>query len=156
MPRGGRREGAGRPPRLDELERLAIGANCERKFQDIWEERISQDHEAKPLVQHLRQLQAQLRQAFMSEGVVFLSSAEGQELRGEIEQAVREIRRTPDWAETNHMFDLTAPRPKGLRPVIIAEVALESPAWLGARVPEWMIDECWKEYRRFRRRNHAD
>lgn len=82
----------------------------------------------------------------------FIASHAGDELRDEMDQAVRSMRKTPDFVEhTNRMFDVPLVRVKGLKPRIVKATARLYACRLKRPVPERMVHRCLAEYRQFLR-----
>lgn len=55
--RGGKREGAGRRRKLDFLERISIGAKCENRFRQIWNDASEKAWSNRPGAEEVRTLQ---------------------------------------------------------------------------------------------------
>lgn len=87
----------------------------------------------------------------------FADKAEGRELRELVEQAIRDIRRTPDFVEeTNRLFTLTAPRPKGVKAQIRKAVADEFSSKWEMKLSPRFVQGCWDEFRAFEKAAHPD
>lgn len=142
MPRGGRRNGAGRSSKLDFWERLEVGAACERRFRALWKKNIDADWESRPGVDRLHYLQARFRKAAPA------SKARG-DLSIQIENLIRRMKRIPSFvAKVGRGFTKAGPRPKGVKSEICRSVAAEFCAkWdrddLGPRYAQ----RCWDEFR---------
>lgn len=148
MPRGGRRAGAGRKPKFDEWDRIALGAACEKRATAAQNEALKHVWAAKPGVAELRTLHEEFRRIPLDERRQFYASHEGQELASEVEQQIRATQRTPDFVvETKRTFEVAAPRAKNLRQTIIKDVAAEFSNRWGVEVTAGAVDKCWKEYR---------
>jgi hypothetical protein len=149
--RGGRREGAGRKRLLDHTERMRLGSLCETRFKTLWEEARENHWGARPGVGELHQLHADFRSVRPQDRGSFRTSEEGREHGELVEQAIRDIRRTPDFVEeANRFFTLTAPRPKGVKASICEAIANEfSARWHLPQLGPRYVQRCWDEYRAF-------
>lgn len=157
MSRGGVREGAGRKPVLTPMQMIAVGGECERRFRQEWERARQTAWDEKPAVKEVHALQAEVRAGVKEHGPAFWHSAEGRELRETVEQAIREIRRTPDFVEhTNRVFTLTAPRPKGVKANICKAVAAEFSQEWGVSLSPRNVQTCWDQFRAFEEDTRPD
>lgn len=157
MPRGGPREGSGRPKKLDDLDRWTIGAECERRFKEKWEENteaLQTFWANRAGIAQVRFLQGKFHAATMSKGPEFLGSKEQLSLSSQIEKAIRSARRTPAiHPATNRVFDLpNAPRPKGVQDGICRAVAGEfSEKLKRPDICPRFVRRCWDEFRDLRK-----
>jgi hypothetical protein len=156
--RGGKRKGAGRKSKLNHTERMYLGSVCETRFREIWEEARQARWKARPGVSELHRLHAKFRSVRPQDRRAFLRSAEGRELSEDVELTIREIRRTPAFVdETNRVFTLTAPRPKGVKDDICDSIAREvREKWGLPQIGRRYVLRCWDEYRVFEREVHVD
>jgi hypothetical protein len=145
MPRGGKRPGAGRKPRLTELERLRVGALCERLHRNERQAALSEDiREATYNVQDEFN-DGIISQIPLSKRKEFAESEIGQIFQDEVRFALAlDQGLSPEEAEEAHpprQLHVSSRRPKGVRREIISAVA-ES-----LSIPEWLVDECWQDFR---------
>jgi hypothetical protein len=147
------RIGAGRKPKLDLFDRIAVGSECENRFNQIWVEggkRAWSDRKGMP---ELRATHEEFRAISASERPAFRSSDRGRELAEEVEEAVRALRKTPEWVgHPSRLFSLTTPRPKGVKEHICQDVAAHYSATSGLALTARFVQGCWDDYRRFERR----
>ena len=145
--RGGARQGAGRRPKLDDLERLAIGAECERRFNEIWIAAREESWTSKSGVDQIHSMQDEYVQAVRDWGV---SSARAVEISEEIAEAIRTMKQTPEFVEdVSRVFSKTTPRPKGVKSAICGAVAEEVALDHGQAMKPSFVLGCWTEYRQF-------
>ena len=133
-PRGGRRDGAGRRPVLTEMERIAVGARCER----LWlEEREVGENAA--IASATRNLRAEHREAAnvpVSERAAWIK-ANRLDHEENVEEALQ--------LDRVILQRVIGKRPKGKRKAIIAQVASER------NISKRLVKTCWKESRRIRK-----
>jgi hypothetical protein len=99
----------------------------------------------------------QLEAIPVPERAAFIASAAGQELLEEGEEAVRVMRRTPEFVERpSRLLNREAPRPKGVKAAICTAVAAEASAMWNINVSRRMAQRCWDECRSVRRRLAED
>lgn len=158
MARGGRRQNAGRNPKLDILDRLAIGAECERHFNEMWVRARDALWEKREKVGEIRKAQAEFRAGSARGRERFRASDAGVELTEVIDQLVREMRKTPDFVEeTKRTFHITAPRPKNVTESICVDVAARHAMRLERTdIGPRYARRCWDEYRRFEKETSPD
>jgi hypothetical protein len=156
--RGGKREGAGRKPKLNHTERIRLGSLCETRFQGLWAHARQKRWEERPGVSELHQLQSRFRSIRTKDRKSFRLSAEGRELSEDVEFSIREIRQTPDFVEeTNRFFTLTAPRPKSVKAGICEALAREfGEKWNLPELGPRYVQRCWDEYRAFEKEDDPD
>lgn len=144
MPRGGARSGAGRPSVLTAMEKLAVGAACER----LWNEELNAREEAK-IRARLGPVYASLideqRAIPVAERAGYLDSLEAEERAEEIEEARRNIAamEDDDYDEAPRLISVVVSRPYGKRDPIIQQVAAWASNRFGKRVSERQTRECW-------------
>jgi hypothetical protein len=147
MPRGGRRAGAGRKPKLDFLNALDVGAECEvryRQLQKLADECRINDQLSTP---ELEEYRAELDAVPIAERQAFLDSIEGREIRELIDEAIRQRQRTPKMYDgpTNRLFRITTKRLKGVTDAICEEVAADyAPRFPNVGLTPRYVRECWK------------
>ncbi len=148
MPRGGRRVGAGRKPRLTYFEKLAIGAQCER----LWRE-VCQRAEKDAIDQatfRAREQWAKAAAVPRGERQAFIESRYFQDdYLDDVRFALKEdqgIEPVDDDREPDRVVTIRPARPKGHRTRIISKIAGERGA------SERMVERCWKEFRAVQRR----
>lgn len=148
MPRGGRREGAGRKPVLDIMARLAVGAHCERLWRD--EQALSAERAIAKATSNVRVEWKKAASIPISKRGSWLRSDAYRDFKDDVELAIREQLGTPDDDEdTPRILRIDVPRPKGKRDAIIKHVATQESATRGTEIAESMVRNCWKEFRLF-------
>jgi len=131
---------------------MLVGANCENRFQALWEKTRNEAWERRPGVSELRAAQDEFKAIPIGERAGFVTASRGRELSEEVEEAIRAIRKTPKWVSgTNRVFHLTAPRPKGVKAGICSTVAQEFFERYGVSLKPNFVQVCWDDYRRFGR-----
>lgn len=95
MPRGGKREGAGRSATLDLLERLALGAECEARFLANWREASEKLCNEDPRRARLDALRAEAHQIPVAERPAWLRSQAGRDYFADVEGELADMRRAP-------------------------------------------------------------
>jgi hypothetical protein len=178
MSAGGRRVGAGRPPKLDFWARLKIGSECEERWIAFIKQVVEREQEEQiARVPAMERIQASSREAaekaaheerrILREGGTWedaeaagrrirgawrRSKSHDEELREELVEAGAIGEGADDEAERPvHVFVVSVRprRPKGLRPSILNEVTTVATArHPEARITSRFVEECWKEHRR--------
>lgn len=147
--KGGKREGAGRKRKLDAFERMILGSQCEKRFSQLWEEAREKHWRERLGMAELHALQAEGQAAAVAGRGVFSNSIEGREHAELVDQAIRNVRKTPDFVEVvSRIFSRPAPRPKGVKAAICRAVAEEYGAkWALTDLGPRYVQRCWDEYR---------
>lgn len=151
MPRGGKREGAGRPPKRGWWDELVIGQTCEVLWREAVKEafgerkkrKFSEESELQTLWDSFKAIPVSQRSAWLrSEGY--------EDHKGDVEAWLHKLGAT-DFNEATGSYKGKAPRgitlstkpPKGTRARIIAEVAHRY------GISTDTANRLWKAYRRF-------
>lgn len=148
MRRGGRREGAGRKPILDEDQRLLIGSRC----QQLWEDKqhdalMAHSQEGSKLIQVEYD---KINKIPIHERKAWGDSEAQQDHLDNIEFALREAQGidADDDRMPSSVTNYSVPRIKGQRKPIIIQVADESSIDYGIFISERTVEACWKEWRK--------
>lgn len=168
MPHGGARTGAGRPKKLDFIQRLWIGSRCEELFVKELKSKLKKLIESDELFEDYHTRVERLYAIPLDKRPAYLRSeamdAHRDEVNIETRQAIaRDLKRDGQTDEAIRIengneplgivvFRYQASKPQGCRQKIIAQVLNESQQ----RYPEVglarrTIDKCWKEARAFER-----
>jgi hypothetical protein len=136
---------------LEFLARLAVGSECDRRFNELWDQARLAAHESRPGAARLRAVQNKFSEVPVHRRRDFLDSDDAARLHQAAEQAVREMRNAPRFVkEARRVFTLSAPRPKGVSHRICKEVAEEfAKVWSCPELGSRYALRCWVEYRRF-------
>ena len=129
MPRGGRREGAGRRPLLDPNARFRVGALCERLWRRAIEENLNREIDAAT-----RNVQAEFRLAYRESGEERLDP-------DDLSDALCLDQGIGDEETPSPLFHVKAKRPRGVLSAIIAKIAKAE------GISQRMVETCWKEFR---------
>lgn len=149
MPRGGKREGAGRKPVLDAWERLAVGAACEALWREAWAAAYREAVDR--ATARLRREWARAQAIPPETRAQWLRGQEGGDYIDDVDFARREDAGMADAdidLEAPRLLRVRPPRPKGKRQGIVEQVAWQKTEALGRTVSARMATECWKEFRR--------
>ena len=151
MPRGGKREGAGRHPTLGFADRLTIGSECEHRQRLEAEAGLQAARDQLFGKSDYDEQIARLHAIPVSERKGFFDTCEGQDHAEEIEFARREMAGIDahDPSQAPRVFRLRAPRPYGVRNRIEAEVAEWATERYGKRISTRLVKTCWDEFRSF-------
>lgn len=152
MPRGGRRLGAGRKPALGTIERLAIGAQCERLWQEEWS--ASLDRTKNDALRGLSREWKEADSVPVPERASWLGTLAGEEYLENVEFARRELLQIPDENEepAPRLIHFNGPRPKSHRKGIMSAVAREQSLLRAVPISVRLVEACWKEFRALQRR----
>lgn len=154
---GGRRQGAGRAPKLQEVSRLAIGALCDKMQTD---ERVRQTREG-AVEAALRNTDIQgswveinhVPKEFRSD---VLKYAEGNSVRPDdlpavVQNAIDELvyvreALDGDARASRYLEARRLARGKLTRSQICQDVAAQESKARNMTIQPWYVDQCWKEY----------
>lgn len=155
MTAGGRRVGAGRPPVLDSLERLAIGADCEKISNDLWRSELQT--KLNKLFEDYDEARADAPRGSPDERKRWLASSAFEIYQNDIREERRSIAEIVDGnlpaaGATPMAVYVSAKKPRNVRPVIIARVACEWSQRLGRKINPSTVRLCWIEARAIRDR----
>lgn len=145
MPRGGKRPGAGRKPRLSRLDKLRVGARCER----LWREVYRANAEA-ALRRQLPETRRQWRKAQdvpVPDRPAWTASPDFEDHQDDVRGGLQEdqgIDLVGDDREPARIIRAEPVRPK-VGPQIVARVASETGE------TERMVERCWKLFRKIER-----
>jgi hypothetical protein len=151
---GGKRPGARRPSILSRFEELTIGAECEHRWRNLGSDLAKARREKRPDIEKIRAIQGRtdlvplhLRR-FKSKNKI------KEETGDDIDDALRHAKR-------KRLDSIIAKRPRGHRDQVIADVI----AWWSheqraqgiskarcVALKPWLIEKCWKLFRRTQRR----
>jgi len=142
MPRGGKREGAGRKPRLRFLERMRVGARC----QHLWREAYEANARAalSEQTEIVRDEWDVARAMPIRDRKAWMQSPEFTQYLCDVQISLQESQGLSEDQEPARIVRVEPVRPKiGKR--IITQVAGEYSE------TERMIERCWEEFRKFER-----
>lgn len=143
MGRGGRRENAGRRPVLDDLDRISVGAHCERLSRRALDARIDTEIAARTSTVSMEH--DKVRDTPVGDRAKWLRSTASLDHGDNVRWALQTDQGI-DVEEVDPTRMLTIPplpRPKdGLRGEIATEVAKK---W---NISQRLVLECWSEYRK--------
>lgn len=138
MSRGGARPGAGRKG-LSAYERLLIGGECQRRWDELAERLALEQYEALPTTKMIRAEQARTEMI-----PIHLRKRRHNETLEDVRESIDDI-----VGDRGRRVIVQIKRPYGARPQLIKEVA----AWVfeqfGRSVSESQVRESWKEWVRF-------
>lgn len=138
MARGGARAGAGRKG-LTNYEKLLIGAECERRWDDLAEREAIERHNALPENQAIVQEQAR-------------AELIPKRLRRSAKESIRDISESIDEITGGaRRVSIPIKRPYGAKPKIIAEVIAYVNERFDVTVSASQVSESWKEWSKFKK-----
>jgi len=152
MPRGGRREGAGRRRRLSLLERVRIGARCERLWRAAHSEALRDLLDSK--TEQARHQWRKAQEIPIHQRNRWLKSQDGEDYVEDVRGAMQEdqgIDLVDDDADPSPVISVDLKFPRGERQAIIKRVSAEMSDELGRLIGPGAVDKCWKEFRRLER-----
>lgn len=142
--RGGKRPNAGRKPKLDPVERLLVGAECERRWTAPVQEQVNNYFDE--VTEDYREATAKAHAIPLDKRLAWLGSDDFAQYRADI--------------EIEREFLNTSPRNVSIkRPFTRSDVILSvREAWQGVhgQVSISTITRCWEEYRALRKRLAED
>jgi len=148
--RGGKRPGAGRKPKLTELQRLRVGGHCERLWREAAEKKLqSAIAERSAAVQETYE---RARWVPLKDRGHWISSDAGEEYLDDVDFALREEQQITADNSTppSRLLTVHVARPKGVHDEIVAKVAQHY------RISERLTQTCWDEFRRIEKRLRED
>ncbi|MCK1304713.1 MULTISPECIES: hypothetical protein [unclassified Bradyrhizobium] len=138
MGRGGARAGAGRKG-LTDYEKLLIGAECERRWDELGEREAIERYEALPETKAIR-----LEQSSTELIPTHLRRSSRQRLK-DISEDIDDI------TEGARRVTIPIKRPYGAKPQIIADVIAYVAETYGIRISAGQVSESWKEWSKFKK-----
>lgn len=142
--RGGRREGAGRPRLLNNLQELEIGLECQRRLDDARALKRNDSIAAYLNRSDYVDLSSQAKAVPPEDRRLWLLSHEGCDHTDDVDSSLREMQRTPDDVEPSRTVHIAVKRTYGLRSEIVSAVALWASSRLGIAISERHVRSCWK------------
>ena len=147
MPRGGKRPGAGRPPKRDWLAEIEIGQACEMLWREARNDAMN-EHLSNLFVNdsELQTLWAKVQSIPGSERAAWVGSEKHVTHHADIEEELNDLAGTPDATDpAPRCVTISTKPPKGTRQRIIAEIASRY------GISTDTANRLWKAYRRFER-----
>ncbi len=154
MARGGKRDGAGRRPKLEKEEygEIRVGQFCEQRHREIMNSNF--DNEWRDFHKNYDEQIEKLRKIPIHKRKELLKGRYLQRHKEEVEEALGEDYMAPiSKGDDDHVIDpkyVDAPsekRPYGFRGKIISEAIIWVKDEYGVDVGPDYVDRCWKEYR---------
>jgi hypothetical protein len=141
MSRGGARPGAGRKG-LSAYEKLIIGGECQRRWDELAERLALEQYEALPATKMVREEQArtQMIPVKLREKPPRATRDTLEDVRESIDDIVGDIGRR---------VTVKIKRPYGARPQLLKEVAAWVHEQYGRSISQSQVRESWKEWVRF-------
>ena len=156
--RGGARANAGRKPKLDAMQRCAVGISCESRMGTMADELVH-----KKLNKILSAIEyddavALNREGLSRDGPRYVNSDDFRYSRTFIDEELLAAAR--ESAARVHVagrwVNIPRARPQSVRPGIIAEVAAEWSERLGYPISSSTVKKCWDEWRSIEKRMRAE
>jgi hypothetical protein len=154
MPRGGKRDGAGRPAKLTFFQRLTIGGECETRWRNLLEESIRAQLATLPGSAERKAAHAAAGEVPIEERRGWLSTYEGEDHLDDVQAALHTmngIRDEDEWPDepAPRIFSFVPVRPYGKKIGIKDDVAAHFSATWGIRILRGTVTRCWDEFRAF-------
>ncbi len=159
MTRGGKRSGAGRPPKLDDIQRIWVGQFCENEWQRAIQNKVDYTIRTDPALEDYQVLIAKQRKIKPHLRPEYLKSEMFDQHKHDVEA---ELRTASGWDMEG---DISAPRlreyiiakPQGIRAAIIAEAKLQlQQKFQVSGISNDTIRKCWDEWRAFEKATNLD
>jgi hypothetical protein len=137
--RGGAGRGQGRKPALDPVEAFEVGERCEYLWHKAAENDALAEHNKLPISRMVQDEQARA-------ALIPMPARGRRRMNPEITEAIDEI------TEGARRVTLALRRPHGEKAKVLADAVAWCEEQFGQIISANKADECWKAFRRFRKR----
>jgi hypothetical protein len=151
--RGGPRSGAGRPSPLSKVERLLIGARCEKRWRELCEAEAIRRHHEKNNGDAIEEKRRILARVPLRDRAVVINRASSEKLPflrdlwGETQRAVEALH-SLQWDLLNGRQRFIAFKsPQGFREAVIGRIARSENKNRKLRLTRRQIERWWDDYR---------
>lgn len=154
MPRGGKRNGAGRPACLNAIEQLAVGAQCEAMWSEAIRESINRQIDARMSKSDYPAQIGLLREIPISDRPSWIASSSFEYHQENIEFAVREMGgvAADEEADGPRLLSFNGVRPKGYRQTVLSKVSAWAADHFQREVSVRTVSTAWTKFRALQRR----
>jgi hypothetical protein len=152
MTRGGKRSGAGRPPKLDYIQRLWVGSFCEVEWRKAIKEKLEYTIRNDPSMEGYRALIAEQAKILESKRSEYLGSEAFSTHQYDVETELRDATNWNMDGERNapRLREYRTTKPQGLQPEIICRAREQIKQRYGIlNISDPTIRKCWDEFRKF-------
>jgi hypothetical protein len=152
MTRGGKRRGAGRPPKLDYYQKLWVGSFCEVEWRKAIKEKLEYTIRNDPSMEGYRAEISKQAQIPERNRAAYLNSEAFSRRQYDIETELRDASNWDMNDERNapRLREYRITKPQGLQPEIICRAREQIKQRYGIlNISDPTLRKCWDEFRKF-------